>query len=351
MRWQARFATAILLVVASGCVRVPPKNLSQDRFDYGQAIAESWKRQTLMNITRLRYGDAPTFMEVTSIINSYTTSGSVAGEVRIPESPAPNRLGLGAAASWSNSPTVTYQPLTGQKFTSGLLRPIPPSEVFRMIEGGWPAPAVFRIALRSINGLSNQAFGKGADPGFARFVEAMDRIQRSQALSIRVEEQKEGQAVIMALRDKSIPDSIRNDLRAVRELLGLKGDSPEYGVVFGSVPRNDLEIAVVTRSMLEIMLDLSFGVEVPPADLSEGRALASKAPPGEPPAEPLIVIHCGKSAPDDAFVAVPYRHRWFWIDDTDTLSKGRFTFLMILFSLAESGPATTAPLVTVSAGR
>jgi hypothetical protein len=65
--------------VALACIRVPPKNLAQDRFDYGEAIADSWKRQTLSNILRLRYGDAPTFMEVTSVINSYTTVGTVNG--------------------------------------------------------------------------------------------------------------------------------------------------------------------------------------------------------------------------------------------------------------------------------
>lgn len=352
MRGKARFmAVGLLLAATLGCVRIPPKNLSQDRFDYGDAIADSWKRQTLSNIVRLRYGDAPTFMEVTSIINSYSVSGSVNAGASIPESPIPNNLSVGGSQSWSNNPTVTYQPLTGQKFTTNLLRPMPPSAVFQMVSAGWPVPLIFGTALRSINGISNQTMGRRGDPAFDRLLEALSRIQDSRALSIRVQELKEGEAVAMVIRRESIPESVLADQHTVRSLLGLKEDGTEFSIVFGAVPRNNLEIAVETRSMLELMLELAAGVDVPPADLTEGRALPGRAKPGEAPPEPLIHVHFGKTAPADAYVAVPYRHMWFWIADTDRASKSKFTFLMILFSLSEGGQTSAAPLVTVSAGR
>jgi hypothetical protein len=351
MKWKTRFTVGLLLAVAVGCVHVSPKNLSQDRFDYGQAVSDSWKRQTLANIVRLRYGDAPTFMEVTSVINSYSTSGSVNAGASIPESPGGNGLNVGATGFWSNSPTVTYQPLTGQKFTANLLRPVPPSAVFQMVSAGWPVPLIFGTSLRSINGLSNNTFGKLGNPDFDRVVEAMARIQRSRAISIRVEAQKEGEAVLMVLRDAATPESVREDSRTVRSLLGLKEDTMEFSVIYGSVPRNNSEIAVETRSMLELLLELAMGVEVPPADLAEGRALPGQGMPGEAPPEPLIRVRCGKTAPADAFVSVPYRNLWFWINDTDRVSKSKFTFLMILFSLAEGGQTSAAPLVTISAGK
>jgi hypothetical protein len=351
MRWKASPAVGLLLALALGCVRVPPQRVALDRFDYGQAIADSWKRQTLANIVRLRYGDAPTFMEVTSVINSYSTAGSVSAGAGVPESPLPNTMNLGASQSWSNSPTVTYQPLTGQKFTANLLRPVPPAAVFQMISAGWPIPLILRTSLRSINGLSNDNRGQRGDPDFDRVVEALGRIQRSRAISIRVEERKEGEAVVFVLRSEALPQPILDETRTVRGLLGLKEDSKEFSVTFGSIPRNDSEIAVETRSMLELMLELATGVDVPPADLTEGRALTSLAAPGETPPEPLLHIRCGKTAPSDAFAAVPYRNLWFWIDDTDRASKSKFTFLMILFSLAEGGQTSAAPLVTISAGK
>ncbi len=351
MNSRARFVAAMLLALSFGCVRVPPKNVALDRFDYGQSIADSWKRQTLSNIVRLRYGDAPTFLEVTSVINSYSTAGSVNGGATVPESPVPNSFNLGASRSWSNSPTVTYQPLTGQKFTANLLRPVPPAAVFQMISAGWPIELILRTSLRSINGLSNNNRGQRGDLAFDRIVEALTRIQRSRAMSVRVEERKEGEAVAVVLRKAAVPEQVLEDSRTVRTLLGLKDDATEFSVTFGSIPRNDLEIAVETRSMLELMLELATGVDVPPADLAEGRALSGLTAPGETPPEPLLHVRCGKSAPPDAFAAVPYRNLWFWIDDTDRASKSKFTFLMILFSLAEGGQTSAAPLVTISAGK
>jgi len=44
---------------------------------------------------------------------------------------------------------------------------------------------------------------------------------------------------------------------------------------------------------------------------------------------------------------VPFKGYWYWIDDTDIASKRIFTFLMILFSLAETGQSTAAPVVTI----
>jgi hypothetical protein len=61
----------------------------------------------------------------------------------------------------------------------------------------------------------------------------------------------------------------------------------------------------------------------------------------------LIRILSGASRPEDALVAVPYRDNWFWISDTDVDSKRMFSFLMMLFSLTETGEKTGVPIVTV----
>jgi hypothetical protein len=46
---------------------------------------------------------------------------------------------------------------------------------------------------------------------------------------------------------------------------------------------------------------------------------------------------------------VRYRDRWFWIDDRDASSKRVFAFLMLMFSLTETGTAQSAPVLTVPA--
>jgi len=41
--------------------------------------------------------------------------------------------------------------------------------------------------------------------------------------------------------------------------------------------------------------------------------------------------------------------RWFWIPSTDIQSKYTFGFVMLLFSISDTGVKGTAPVVTVPA--
>jgi len=65
---------------------------------------------------------------------------------------------------------------------------------------------------------------------------------------------------------------------------------------------------------------------------------------------PLIGIYSSSYRPADAFVTVPYRNHWFWIDDRDMRSKSLFSFLMFIFSLTDTEGKEGAPIITVPAG-
>ena len=55
--------------------------------------------------------------------------------------------------------------------------------------------------------------------------------------------------------------------------------------------------------------------------------------------------------PKDAYVAVQYDKRWFWIPDTDIQSKYTFGIIMLLFSIADTGVKGAAPVVTIPANQ
>jgi hypothetical protein len=57
----------------------------------------------------------------------------------------------------------------------------------------------------------------------------------------------------------------------------------------------------------------------------------------------------GSEQPCDAFVAVPYRGHWFWIDDSDPLSKRTLLYLTLILALADTRTAQNLPLVTIQA--
>jgi hypothetical protein len=338
---------ALALLVLAGCASVSPQRITTDRMDYGQVVADSWKRQTLLNVVRLRYADAPVFLDVSSIINSYTVGGNANAQATIPSRTNPDVLQLGTAGNWSNTPTVTYQPLIGDRFTKSMLQPIPPAAVFQLLQGSWGANLVFRTVVGSVNGLRNASFGVAADPGFNELIEALSRIQRAGNIGIRVESRESGGAVVAVIRRAESGTGLGEDSRRIRKLLGLGEDVSEFEVAYGLFPRTPNEMALLTRSMMEIMLQLGFGIDVPATHAAGGRVLPGQWQSGAAQAEPLVHIHSGTQAPADAYAAVPFKGYWYWIDDTDIDSKRIFTFLMILFSLAETGQTTAAPVVTV----
>ena len=142
---------AVALLSLAGCASVPAGRVAVDRLDYGQVIADSWKRQTLLNVVRMRYADTPVFLDVASIINSYSLAGKVSGSAQLPEGAVPNVLQFGGEGSWSNTPTVTYQPLMGDRFTRSMLQPVPPVAVFQLIQSGWPVDLVLGTCHRATN--------------------------------------------------------------------------------------------------------------------------------------------------------------------------------------------------------
>lgn len=337
----------LALLSVAGCMSVAPTNLTTDRMDYGQVVAESWKRQTLLNVVRLRYADAPVFLDVASIINSHTVGGTASAQATLPSGSSPDVFELGGAGAWSNTPTVTFQPLLGERFTRSLLQPIPPASVFELLQGGWPASLVLNTVVGSINGLRNASGGAAADPGFDELTEALSRIQRSGNIGIEVVPHKDGGGVLFVIRRPTHEGGSGDDGPRVRELLGLPRDGNQFEIVYGMFPRSPNQVAVLTRSMMEIMLNLGFGIDVPAADVASGRVLPGRRQAGDAEGKPLVRIRSGTEAPPDSYAAVRYKTNWYWIDDNDIASKRTFTFLMILFSLAETGQGAPAPVVTV----
>jgi len=338
--WLASLALA-------GCVSASPTHVTTDRMDYGQVVAESWKRQTLLNVVRLRYADAPVFLDVASIINSHTVGGSGNAQATLPSGPSPDVFSVGGSGVWSNTPTVTYQPLLGDRFTKSLLQPIPPVSVFQLLQGGWPTSLVFPTVVSSVNGLRNASGGVAADPGFEELTAVLARIQRAGNIGIEVQPRKDGSGVLVVIRKPGAGDASGHDGGRARELLGLTGDATDFEISYGLFPRNANQVALVTRSMMEIMLQLGFGIDVPPADVASGRVLPGKWQAGDAEGKPLVHIRSGPDVPAETYAAVRYKGSWYWIDETDLASKRTFTFLMILFSLAETGQSVAAPVVTV----
>jgi hypothetical protein len=341
-----------------GCSSIGPGSVARDRFDYSASLSDSWKRQTLLNIVKLRYLDPPIFVDVGQIVSGYSlsTTASALGTVNWPSAgQAGGSVSLGAQGQYTDRPTITYTPLTGNKFIKGLMTTLTPDSVFFTIQSGWPADGVMFATVSEINGLKNQSTSihgvTPPDPRFMRVLQLMREIQLSGAVAMRIKQDTNSQqTTLLAFRSKNISQEVLEDIHELRSLLRLDPDAEEIKLVFGSTAVNDREVAMITRSILQQMTTMASEVDVPRKDVAEGRASPGWESTTNAAAGPrLIQIGSSKSAPDNAFVAIPYRGHWFWIDDRDLKSKRTFSFMMLLFTLADTGEREPLPLVTIPA--
>jgi hypothetical protein len=346
------------LAACVGCHSVGPRTIPRDRSDYSGSISESWKRQTLLNIVKLRYLDPPIFVDVGQIVAGYSLETGLNAGASFPENAVlgGNSTQLGGSVKFTDRPTITYTPMTGDKFLKALMTPLPPESVFFTIESGWPADSILFTAVARLNGLRNQEESinglSRADPRFLRVLELMRRIQEAGAMGMRVvRDTNDQQSTLVAIHSKEIPEQTQAEGRELRQLLGLSLEAIEFKLGFGSVAVDDCELAIQTRSLLHILGLLAAQVEVPAQHIAEGRAVPGvrEAEEGDSPVVHMARIQSSRHKPDDAYVAVPYRDHWFWIDDCDLKSKRTFAFMMMLFTLSDSGTDQNLPLITIPA--
>jgi hypothetical protein len=189
-----------------------------------------------------------------------------------------------------------------------------------------------------------------ADPEFYALLRDLRRIQDAGGIGLRVQRTDHTEAIRMTFRQQVDP-AITETILAVRQRLGLDPTAQEIRVVYGSVAANNRELAILSRSILEILIDLASFISVPEAHVLERRVGPTHENEGgaEGPIRLLIRIGSAATRPPDAFAAIRYRGYWFAIDDQDMPSKRLFSFLMFLFTLVETGGQEGAPVVTIPA--
>ena len=278
--------------------------MAHDRIDYASAIGNSWKEQTLLNIVKLRYADMPIFLEVAQVIAGYQLQSSIGGSFSAGNfNAASSARSRRPVARAQQVPTpiglpVIYSPLTGVDFLKRLMTPVPPSSVLFMLQSGYSAERIMPIMLDSINGLNNEfnRLRRPADPNFTRLVELMREGQLAGAIQIRIEQPKDGAESSVLIFGPSKDPELAARGRELKSILGIKPDLRELRVNYGGYSGKDDEIDMMTRSMLQIMLEFAAIVQVPEADVAQG-----KAAPG-------LVDTGSRSAERPAFTSTGHRY-------------------------------------------
>jgi len=350
------YLLSFLMLLSNGCaLRVGPKRIPHEQFDYSAAIATSWKDQMLTNLVKVRYADPPVFLDIAQVVTQYTLEGSAT--INTPDwSGTPSGPAAGAFGRWAESPTITYNLVTGDRFAKSLLEPISPASLLELVQSGWPIDVVFGVAVKAINGLyatsGAELFRHQGDPNFYKVLKLLRQLQMSDGFGFRVRAQKEGEEQLFVFRSRHPQPEVLAAAKAVRELLGLSPDATDFHIAFGALATSNTEIAFLTRTILGILVEAAAGVEIPAPDLEEGRVTKPLAsgPGSEVGAQTLVRVRSSAHKPDsrEAFATIQYLGHWFWIDDRDLASKRGLSFLMILFTLASPGVTITPPALTIS---
>lgn len=349
-------------LLGSACNTVGPRALHSGRNAYNAVLARTWDEQLLLNLVRLRYRDTPSFLEVASISTSYTFEGSaaVAGTLGAGDDSADSSLGVGFA----ERPTITYLPLSGEKFVKELLSPIPLEIIFLLPQSGWSFERVLRCCVQRMNDLPNAPSAAGPTPeqspryeGFLRAARLLRELQVrgdiTLGVPLRGEAEKEPDPYVLRFHDHARDSEEGKELLALLSLENIRdGDVP---MVPGGLDRHESELAIYPRSLMGVLFYLSQSVESPPGHEERGWVTVTKNGDGRPfdwkaLTDGLLRIRSSEGKPDNAFVAIPYRGFWFYIDDSDLTSKSTFGLLTQIYSLKSGSSSKGAPLLTLPVG-
>ena len=363
IRMRHRYPLALCLVLLGliGCTSIGPPTLRRDRLDYADAMAEASKRETLLNIIKLRYGDTPSMVTVNQLVAGYTLEGRInlATDFFRETFDLADDVNIGVGGTFADRPTITYAPIKGDDFARVMMNPIPPSELFAMVAAGLPADLILGLAVQTLNGLRNWTVdARGVtrvDARFAQVLELLGELRADGLLGFRFDTETGPRTAHLLLEQR---EDQPLDPRATRliELLDLDPALRSFPIRFGFSEGRADEIRIYTRSLIEILGNLAAQVEVPPDDVAAGRTLPTRPSPPELPALPHLGVLSRPDrpwdafVPDDPFVTVRYRDHWYWIDNADFESKRVFSALMLLLNLVDRGREAQLPVITIPTG-
>jgi hypothetical protein len=155
---------------------------------------------------------------------------------------------------------------------------------------------------------------------------------------------KKQEVILLFHADRLTQEGVEQ-VAELKKVLRLAEDRDEFRIVFSPVRGQPEELAVNSRSVMQMMAALATFVEIPEADIAVGAA--TPAPDTTQWAQPLLRVFSGASRPETAFVSVYYQNHWFWIDNRDWRSKRTLSTVLFLFTLTDSDVSGRVPVLTI----
>ena len=348
---------------AIGCINIGPHAMKQEWLKYNNVISHIEDQQNLLNLVKLRYNDSPKMLAVTNI-NSQLLLGIAddsGASYSFSEGATPlgNRFNFSLFPKYEDKPTITYQPLQGEKFVKNILEQISLDVLLLLNNSGWSVERILRLCVQDINGIRNAPGASGPTPDYApeykdflTVAKLMRTLQKRNLSNVEYELVDGKSTLVFSLAKEALE---LHETHKLVEMLRLTPGKTEYPIRMNDVDHNPNLIRLRTRSVMGILYLLSQSVEVPQEDVRRGKLTTTKYEDGRPfnwsnLFSDLFQI---KSSPDkssDAFVSIKYRGSWFYIDDTDVESKRTYALFSQIFAIQAGKIEVERPTLTLPIG-
>ncbi len=387
-------ALAALAFFLTGCGTMGPAVMKGNRTAYNTGIQQSDKEELLLNLVRIRYLEPPFFMSVGSISSSFNFQMTTGVSADINDGPVRSTVPYtiaektgqitGYADSLSGyplsvvkpnlefqyyeSPTITYTPLQGEKYVTQLLSEIDPGRLFFLFRAGADMDMLLDVLVRQFGTLRNPPpdqdtpEAKAARERFHALGEALAELQKRGDLQMQYTGAESGksESLVLQMRFADAAEAGRLD-----DLFGIpmpRLTAPDGRMVaqvrlmramdFLSEQTREADavnLALDLRNTMEILEYLAEGVQAPEEDVTAGLTDA-QAEHFTPFRRSGIAVRSSPGKPRNAYVAVPYGGKWFFIAHDDLASKSAFAFLMTLLAMEGGDVKASLPVLTIPVG-
>ena len=356
------FLLFTITFTTTGCFNIGPNAMQHEWLKYNNVISNIEDQQNLLNLVKLRYNDSPKMLAVTNI-NSQLLLGTEDSGFDYTAFEGSGVLGdifnFSLFPKYEDKPTITYQPLQGEKFVKNMLEQVSLDVLLLLSNSGWSVERIFRLCIQDINGIRNARSASGPTPDYApeykdfRTVAKLMRTLQKQNYSNLEYEIIDGKTtLVFSFSKEALNFPGTNKLV---EMLRLTPGKTEYPIRMNDIDHDPNLIRLRTRSVMGLLYYLSQSIEVPQEDVRRGKLTITKYADGSPfdwsdLFSNLFHIKSSSEKPSDAFVSIKYRGNWFYIDDTDVESKRTYSLFSQIFAIQAGQIQVERPTLTLPIG-
>jgi len=298
------FGAASCLCFTGGGCQAAKENLRADFTDFNTIIQQSQNEQMLLNLVRMRFREAPLFLQAGSLTASYENTVSGGAQATAQQGDQ-SLVGVTGTYTFSSKPTISYTPVEGQQYVQQLMIEIPPQHFGMLLRAGWPVQKLCDLLVESVTPSGGEMLSaRPKSPTHRKFKEFVETLVAAEAVGrLSVEKRADG-GFDLKVEDKTI--SLEN---------------------------------FRLRSLFSAMFEAAESIEVPESQ----RGWTVPASPGDE-----IHVRVSTKRPTDAIIAIEYGGWHYSIANDDIRSKDTLALFMQLCRIQSAAPAAP-PVLTIPA--